>query len=286
VNNLCIRVGRAAGLLMIAAVVIVTATVSGPARAFAACPAGQPTFVGGQIDGWPDGRSVNALIGVDQFDAAGRKVDAFGVPCTAANSQCCGGYSWCDRVNPGISPDGSTDPTLDRSWGRCVSGSVVQAFIEIYPKNQSGQTTKTRYGAAAHYYQPITRGGTHDIGLRLPVSHEAADGNTGGVHGYLTYQGRAIPAQHITRVRAFTHGRGPECGVEGFSAAADELGQSGSLDATWYEIGFLAAGRCGAQTQRYTIYVDCLCGGVTRTQSRVVDVAKGRYPRVDIGFTT
>jgi hypothetical protein len=273
-------------LALVVAVAVSAGVVIGPSRAVAACPAGQPTFVGGQIYGWPDNRSLNTLIGVDQRDAAGRQVDPFGVPCGAANSQCCAGYSWCERTNPDIAAEGSTDQTLDRSWGRCVAGNVVEAFIEIYPRNQSGVTTKTRYGAAAHYFQPITRGATHDIALRLPATYEAAGGNTGGVHGYLTYGGHRIPPQNITRVRAFTHGRGPECGVEGFSAAEDELGYSGSLDATWYEIGFLAAGRCGAATQTYTVYVDCLCGGATRTQSRVLDIANGRYPRVDIEFAT
>ncbi|HZM80720.1 MAG TPA: hypothetical protein VFC19_33775 [Candidatus Limnocylindrales bacterium] len=275
---------HSAGLMLVIVVSVVTGALSGPARAVAACPSGQPTFLGGTLHGWPDDRALNALIGVDQKDSAGRKVDAMGVPCGQAGSACCGGYSWCDTTNPDIPPEGSDDPALDRSWGRCVAANVVQAFIEVYPKNQAGVTTKTRYGAAAHYYQPITPRATHNIGLRLPVTFEAGDGNTGGVHGYLTYLGHRIPPENITRVRAFTHGRGPECGVEGFSAAADELGYSASLDATWYEVGFLAAGRCGAATQTYTLYWDCVCGGVKRTQSRVVDVAKGAYPRVDISF--
>jgi hypothetical protein len=275
---------HSAGLMLVIVVSVMTGALSGPGRAAAACPSGQPTFLGGHIYGYPDNRSLNALIGVDQQDSSGRKIDAFGVPCGQAGSQCCGGYSWCDRTNPDIAPEGSDDQTLDRTWGRCVSGNVVQAFIEIYPKDQAGVTNKTRYGAAAHYYQPVSRGATYDVVLRLPATWEAAGGNTGGVHGYLTYLGHRIPPENITRVRAFTHGRGPECGVEGFSAAADELGYSGSLDATWYEVAFLAAGRCGATTQTYTLYWDCLCGGVKRTQSRVVDVAKGVYPRVDISF--
>lgn len=279
------RMVRALGLAAIAMLAVITGVVAGPAaRAAAGCPTGQPTFLGGQLYGYPDNRSLNALVGVDQHDSAGRKIDPFGVPCGAANSQCCGGYSWCDRTNPTIPAEGSTDQTLDRAWGRCVSAAVVEAFIEIYPRNEAGVTTKTRYGAAAHYYQPVTPGASNDVGLRLPATFEAAGGNTGGVHGYLTYQGHRIPPENVTRVRAFTHGRGPECGVEGFSAAADELGYSNSLDATWYEVGFLAGGRCGAATQTYTLYWDCVCGGITRTQSRVVDVSKGNYPRVDVSF--
>lgn len=283
-NTLRRWLAHSAGLILVIVVSVTAGALSGPGRAAAACPSGQPTFLGGTIQGWPDDRALNALIGVDQQDSAGRRVDAFGVPCDQAGSACCGGYSWCESTNPDIAPEGSPDPALDRDWGRCVAASVVQVFIEVYPKNQAGVTTKTRYGAAAHYYQPITPRAVHNIGLRLPVTFEADNGNTGGVHGYLTYLGHRIPLANITRVRAFTHGRGPECGVEGFSAAADELGLSGTLDATWYEIGFLSAGRCGAATQTYTLYWDCVCGGVKRTQSRVVNVAKGVYPRVDVSF--
>ena len=282
-RSIGVRVAQTVALVLVAVVTAVGGPAGGPAYA-ATCPADRPTFLGGAIYGWPDNRSLNALVGVDQFDAANRKVDAAGVPCGAPGSACCAGYSWCDRVNPAIPAEGSTDLSLDRTWGACVAGTVVEAFIEIYPKNESGVTTKTRYGSAAHYYQPVTRGATYDVGLRLPATYEAAGGNTGGVHGYLTYGGHRIPPENITRVRAFTQARGPECGVEGFSAAADELGYSGSLDATWYEIGFLAAGRCGATTQQYTIYVDCLCGGVKRTQSRSIAITAGNYIRVDLGF--
>lgn len=275
---------HSAGLLLVIVVSVATGALTGPARAAAACPSGQPTSIGGTLHGYPDNRSLNAMIGVDMKDSQGRQVDVNGRLRGDPLAAFCGGYSWCERTNTDLGPEGSGDQTLDQSWGRCVAGSVVQAFIEIYPQDQSLHTNKSRYGAAANYYQPITRGADNQIGLRLPATWEAAAGNTGGVHGYLTYQGHRIPPENITRVRAFTHGRGPECGVEGFSAAPDELGFSASLDATWYEVGFLAAGRCGAATQRYTLSWDCMCGGVKRTQSRIVDVAKGAYPRVDISF--
>ncbi len=280
------RAGRLSGAVAIAFAIVTAGPLAPGAEAVApGCDAAHPTFIGGPIHGYPDDRALNALIGVDQVNSAGTKVDPNGVPCGQPGSSCCGGYSWCDSVNPTLPPSGSTDPTLDRSWGRCVSSATVQAFLEIYPKNPSGTTDKSRYGAAAHYYQPITVGGNNNaIDLRLPLTYEAGGGNTGYVNGYLTFGGHAIPTQYITRVRAFTTGRGPECGVEGFSAAADQLAPSGSLDATYYRVAYLAGGRCGAASQRYSLYIDCttFCGAGTRTQQRAIDIRQGAGIRVDI----
>jgi hypothetical protein len=142
-----------------------------------------------------------------------------------------------------------------------------------------------RYGEASHYYQPITVGRDNQVGLRLPLRYELG-GNTGYVNGYLTHGGHRIDPSLITRVRAFSHGRGPDCGVEGLAASADQLGYSASLDATYYRIDALAGGRCGASSQGYTLYIDCKCGtnGAVITQSRAIAISQAAGIRVDIGF--
>jgi hypothetical protein len=242
------------------------------------CTAAQPTRLGGQIFGYPDNRALDAIIGVETKDAAGDTVDLTGAP----HPQ---GYTYVQRVNPDLPATGS-DTGGTKAWGGvCVSARIVEAFIEMYPKGPDGVTDKSRYGEAAHYYQPITVGADNQVGLRLPLRHELG-GDTGYVNGYLTHGGHRIDPALITRVRAFSHGRGPECGVEGLAASADQLGYSASLDATYYRIDALAAGRCGAASQQYTIYLDCACGagGAVITQSRVVNVADGAGLRVDIAF--
>jgi len=266
--------------IIAASIGVQTVAVTAASAAVApGCTTARPTFIGGRIYGYPDNRSLNARIGLDLSDGTG-KVDLDGNPLGAA------GYSAVDRVNPTIPPEGSTDTTLDRTWGFCASSRIVEGFFEIYPKDQQGVTTKTRYGAAAHYRQPIVAGTAYDILLRLPVTWEADGGNTGAVNGYITYQGHRVPPENITRKRAFTHASGPECGVEGFSANADVLAYSETLDATYYRLAYLAGGRCGAASQRYTIHIDCtdFCGPGRRTLTKDVDISQGTRPRIDFAF--
>jgi len=276
---------RAMRRFLIAAVVggLTIAVTGSPALASASaiapgCTAAQPTRIGGALYGYPDNRALDSIIGVETKNAAGATVDLTGAP----HAQ---GYTYIERTNPTLPATGS-DTEGSKTWGGvCVAANIVETFIEVYPKGEDGITDKSRYGEAAHYYQPVTPGADNQVGLRLPVRHELG-GNTGYVNGYLTHGGHRIDPALITRVRAFTHGRGPECGVEGLAASADQLGFSASLDATYYRIDALAAGRCGAATQTYTIYLDCKCGtgGAVITQSRVVDVTNGGGLRVDIAF--
>jgi hypothetical protein len=166
-----------------------------------------------------------------------------------------------------------------------VSSKITEVFLEAYPKASSGVTGKSRYGEAARYYLPVRAGADNEMNLRLPLRYELG-GNTGYVNGYLTHAGHRVDPKLITRVRAFTHSRGQQCGVAGLAASADALGYSRSLDATYYRIDALAAGQCGAATQAYTLFVDCRCGpsGTVITRSRVVNVARAAGLRVDIGF--
>src|SRR5262249_4351978 len=74
----------------------------------------------------------------------------------------------------------------------------------------------------------------NQVGLRLPLRDELG-GNTGYVNGYITLDGGPVPdpASNLV-IRAFTLGRGPECGVEGLAASAERLATSSSGLATYY----------------------------------------------------
>src|SRR5262249_33844798 len=150
-------------------------------------------------------------------------------------------------------------------------------------KDATGRTSFARYGESAHQYQPITPGARNDIVLRLPLQFQHG-GNTGGINGYITCARRPVPPTQVTRVRAWSEGRGPECGIEGFSASAHVLG-TGASGATYYLIDYLEGGRCGAPSQRYRLYMDVMCGGVKRTQKKYADVVTGHRPRVDWAFS-
>lgn len=270
-------VSTVAGLLLVGVFALINASTASAAVA-PTCTSTQPTRLGGQLFGYPDNRALDALVGVQTVDAGGNTVTLTGVPHAP-------GYTWIKQVNAMLSAEGSAT-TGTKAWGGfCMSSKITEVFIEIYPKGPDGVTDKSRYGEAAHYYQPISVGADNEIGLRLPLRHELG-GNTGYVNGYLTHAGHRIDPALISRVRAFTHGRGPDCGVEGFAASPDSLGFSASLDATYYRIDALAGGRCGAASQTYTIYLDCKCGpnGTVITQSRVVDIVTGAGIRVDMSF--
>lgn len=254
---------------------------SAPALA-SGCDAAHPTFIGGTISG-SDGRALNAIIGVDHADATGQKIDANGVACGAAGNECCAGYSWCVRVNPTIAPEGSTDANLTRTWGRCVTPKVREAFFEMYPKNSAGMTDFARYGEAVHAHQPIAAGATNTIGLRLPTTFDAAGGNTGGIQGYIWCGSEPAPPAAVTRVRAWSDGVGSDCGIEGFNASATALGTGGS-GTTYYKIAYLEGGRCFAPSQEYRFYMDVTCGGVKQTLKKIVNVKAATYPRVDWQF--
>jgi hypothetical protein len=278
-----------------AAAVVIAALL--PAQAALAvapgCTSALPTAIGGGIYGYPDNRSLHALVGVDLVAGSTHvKVDG------TANTS--GGYAYNDNVNPTLGADGSTDTTsYERVWGangsaayQCVAANVTQVFLEVYPKDTSGTTDKVRYGEAAHYYQPITSGVTNTIDLRLPLRYELG-GNTGYVNGYITYNGRPVPdpnvpgdPNHIAPVRVWpaVGTTGPQCGVEGFSASADSLGLGGAGTSTFYRVDALAGPRCGAATQDYRLDVTCVCGGTSVTLSRNISITTGNGIRVDLGF--
>jgi hypothetical protein len=248
------------------------------------CDSAHPTRIGGGLYGYPDTRALNALIGVDAKNPSGQKVNRDGTPISTP------GYSWVIHVNPELPPEGSSDPQTRRDWNdpvlQCVSAQVRQVFLEVYPRRppNGSATDWTRYGEAAHYRQPITSGADNQILLRLPVRDEQG-GNTGYVNGYITANGGPVPdpVQNL-RIRAFPLGSGPECGVEGFTASAEQLQTSSSGTATFYRTPPLAGGRCGAATQTYSLQVTWLQPNPDQRQVRHVDIADGRGIRVDFVF--
>jgi len=253
------------------------------------CTASRPTAIGGAIYGYGgsyNSWSVDALVGMDFANSSGQKVDIDGNVITAA------GYSYVDNVNPTLGQPGAPSG-YDRTFGTngsagnlCVSSSIVTAFFEVYPKDTTGRTDKTYYGEAADQWDAVTPGGTNAFTLRIPTGHDYG-GNTGDVNGYVTYQGHKVDPSKLT-FRAWPNDHGSACGVQGFSASADAVGYSGSLDATYYDIRFLAGGQCGAASQSYRVYVYCaeVCGSVGSVikEATPVWVADGARPRVDFAF--
>ncbi len=249
--------------------------VAAPAQAVApGCTAARPTALGGGIVG-VDGRSLNAVVGIDLLNAAGKQVDADGRPSTVA------GYAYRDRVNPGIPPEGSTDTGLTRTWGDprtagdlCVSTRVTRVYLEVYPQNAArySATTKTRYGSAAHHDQPLRPGVRNDVLLRLPLVRQLG-GQVGYVAGYVTYRGAAVDPKDVV-VRVFPRRAGAGCGVEGFSASPDQLFVTGGR--TRYVSDHIAGGRCGAASQTYDVRITCVCGGTSLLKRQLLEVATGK----------
>jgi hypothetical protein len=257
------------------------------------CTSPRSTFIGGTLVGYPDGRALDAHVGVSAgyLDAAGRfhAVLPDGSPSPTGNAD----YSWIDKLNPTVPAEGTTDPAATRTWGQCVWAGVTDFYIEVYPKDPQDpdpavpqKTDKARFGSTAYYSGKVTAGQTVNVALRAPVTWQAGAGNTGGLQGYVTYRGRAVPAAAITRVRAFP-GPGAACGVEGYSAAADQLTSSADGQRTFYRLDYLAGGQCGAANQSYSLQITChlVCGATDRTFTRRIAVAKAKWPRLDVAFT-
>ncbi|HEX8003321.1 MAG TPA: hypothetical protein VF519_11570 [Mycobacteriales bacterium] len=286
---------RLAGVAALVAVSV--AWPATPAMAVApGCTTTHPTAIGGDIYGYGgsyNNWSVQVQVGMDLVNSAGQKVDIDG--------NLTSGYSYSDWVNPGLGQPGASSG-YERTWGEsgtndylCVASNVVQAFFEVYPKNGSASsqyTDRTYYGMANDYFDPITPGATNTYNLRIPTGHVYGQtywgGNTGDLNGYVTYGGHKVDPQKLTfRVRPDDGVKGTDCGVQGGAIGADAVGYSSSLDATYYDITFLAGGQCGATYQEYKLYVYCddVCGA-TQVSRLIHDVqiSNGSRPRVDVAF--
>jgi len=251
------------------------------------CTAPLSTFVGGSLVGYPDGHALDAHIGVSvgYRDAAGRLHIV--MPDGSPNPSTQGDYSWVEHLNPTVPATGTDDPAAQRTWGMCVWGGVTEFYAEVYPKAPTTgdpalqRTDKSRYGSTAYYRGTVTEGQRLNVLLRAPTVDQ-----TGGLQGYITYRGAYVPAANISRVRAFP-GLGAACGVEGYSAAADQLASAAGPDRTYYRLNYLAGGQCGAPAQAYSFQVTCVavCGAAARTLVKLVSVKKGQWPRFDVAFT-
>lgn len=311
----------------VAAALVPLVAVPASSAGSSVCGPGK-TALGGSLKGHPDGAALNATVNVELTSDTGRAYDVYtdGRVDTVGHP---GGtrYSYVDHVNRDwvqFGPVPAHAP-LDTTWGRpgrrgvlCFTSNprITRAYIEIYPRrpiDDNGDgiadrhvTDRTRYGAAAHYRQPV-RVDQDNVGivLRLPQNNSA---HTGVLHGFITYKGRAVPPAEpgcgrdgrpacngITTVRAFPADTvGTNCGIEGFSASGDGLDPRAKAGAaTYYRINALAGGRCGATYQLYSPRVTCVSfcgrnasGGLTRTvsPSRKPPVRSGVMTQADFSF--
>lgn len=227
--------------------VVVSASPAAAAVA-AGCTSARPTRIGGPVYG-VDGRSLNVLVGIDLVNADLKRVDADGRLINHV------GYLYVEHLNRTIPAEGSTDTRLTRRWtGMCVSTKVARLYLEMYPKNPSGVTTKSRYGSAANHAHPITAGARNDILLRLPLARPLG-GKVGWVRGDITVGGKPVPDLRKVVVRVFPRRPGHQCGIEGFSASADVLRTKADGTTTYYRADHIAGGRCGEPNQLYDVRV-------------------------------
>lgn len=287
-----------ASMRVIALSGLVAATIAlptTPALAIAAgCTASHPTAIGGDIYGYGgtwNNYSVQVQVGMDLF-AGSQKVDIDGNATGAL-------YSYSDWVNNGLGQPGAASG-YERTWGEqdsdlylCIAGNITQASFEVYPKvgaTGSQVTDKTYYGEVNDYFNTVTSGATNTYDLRIPTGHVIGEtywgGNTGDINGYATYNGHAIPPSSLVfRVRP--NSGGSACGVQGGAMGVDDTGVNNALDATYYDITFLAGGQCGASSQSYKMYVYCntYCGATQVMKFfSPINIANGARPRIDVSF--
>ena len=170
--------------LVVATAVVVAGLVGlAPAPARAA----DTISIGGVIDG-RDGRAVNAQIGIDLQDASGQAIDRNG--CVRSPSCPIPSYGVVVNINRALPPEGTADTsTATISWTANLPSNTANVYLEVYPKNEKGVTTETRYG---HAMRHNIRTPTFDsIDLHLPVVC-AAGGTTGSISGQATKNGAPI----------------------------------------------------------------------------------------------
>jgi hypothetical protein len=143
--------------------------------------------IGGTIDG-SDGRAVNALIGIDLQDASGQVLDKNG--CVRSPSCPVNSYGVVVNVNRTLPAEGSADTsTATISWSAELPDNTANVYIEVYPKNQQGVTTESRYGHAMRHNISVPTMDPVDLHLPLICSQ---GGLTGAVRGTATKNGAPI----------------------------------------------------------------------------------------------
>ncbi|MEO6203932.1 MAG: hypothetical protein ABIO67_00890 [Mycobacteriales bacterium] len=181
-------------LVLVTALASLVAMLAGPGAPSAHA---EGTYnIGGVINAI-DGRAVNALIGIDLQDASGQALDRNG--CVRSSACPIPSYGVVVNVNRTLPPEGSADTsTATIRWNATIPANTANVYIEVYPKNEKGVTTETRYGhAMRHNVQTPT---FDDIDLRLPLICSAG-GDTGEVSGQATKNGAPIT---LTRAIAWS----------------------------------------------------------------------------------
>jgi hypothetical protein len=220
--------------------------------------------VGGTIDG-SDGWAVNALIGIDLQDASGQVLHKSG--CVRSPECPVTSYGVIVNVNRTLPPEGSSDTsTAVIDWVAELPSNTASIYIEVYPKNQQGVTTESRYG---HAMRHSIRTPTADaIDLHLPLIC-AQQGTTGNVRGQATKNGAPIG---LKRAIAWS--------IDQYNAVERptlgwNVGIPNSTDGT-YVIPNLASG------QRYQVWTTTTEGEVKKTSG--VSVEPCTDTQVDFSF--
>jgi len=163
-------------------------TVVPVSGAHAACAAPNRKSLSGTVIG-SDGRRANVLIGFDVLDEANRRIGLDG--CRAGS-----GYTTHLALNSGLAPTGGSSGQV--AWRVALPANAAYAFVETYPKNQTGATDRRHYGGSMRRRVPV---GPALVRLILPVVCGEPGGLTGGIHGYVTAGGQPVRAD---RVRAWS----------------------------------------------------------------------------------
>jgi hypothetical protein len=234
------------------------------------CTAARPTSIGGNVEGYPDKFSINAVIGVHLLDAQNRSVDGGGTLCSVAAGNCNGAsnYAYFIRANPTLSPLGLPADTAGttRRWSRCVSTSVKRMYLEGYPRNPEGRTDHTKYASTMSNYVALS-GATVRYSMRFAETFEHGQGNTGNVNGWATCNG--APTQ-VLRINGWTREPSTACGIRAYKSG----GNIENANGYWW-IGPLVAGQCGAPSQPVGVVAHVNCNGVPMSRTRTIEIVKG-----------
>lgn len=191
---------RSGVLCMAAAVALPLATTAcGPA------PYTGPKTISGTLRG-ADGSYVDAMLGFDILDAAGRKIQANGAPVTN------GGYGALVRLNYCLSSAGSKTATpgcdanpLTDQWSLQLPSNAVTVYVEAYPKKPSnssflnnyngytgpnpGSTDESTFGMTYRRHVAVLGAGASGVPLVAPKVCGQPGASTGTLWGYITRGG-------------------------------------------------------------------------------------------------
>ncbi|QGG96093.1 S-layer homology domain-containing protein [Actinomarinicola tropica] len=168
-----------------------------PEPASAACAA-RSTRLGGTIQG-QDGRYMWVMLGLEYFDAAGRRLDANG--CVMPTGQ----YSDLYRINrnmmSGHGSSTSDGGRFTKNWSIQVPNNAATVWIEAYPRtNDPYEAVSTeRYGHAMRRAVPLPN---TNLDIRMPLNcgvqgDNGVVGQNGSIAGRLVVNGRPVDVPNI-----------------------------------------------------------------------------------------